>query len=139
MPVFGPHNPFKPPAFLRNFELRYIDGSAPGSGAKRGYLRCWVRHLAPNDQNGIVPLLALADVLPPAASIRRKGKFVNSSVTWICNFLRADAPTRDGWYQIEMDLSSDADGYSSQVMRMWTTEGEQVVDGMQSVIVFPVA
>ncbi|NRB36814.1 MAG: thioesterase family protein [Rhodobacteraceae bacterium] len=135
--AFGRNSPFRPPAFLENFELRFLDGAPPFSGAKRGMLRGWTRHRAEDARRGIVPFLCLADVLPPAGMIKRTGPVVNSSVTWICNILRPEVETEDGWYHVEMDLSAEHQGYSSQVMRIWDREGRLVSDGMQSVVIFP--
>lgn len=137
--AFAPGGPFRPPRFIRNFDLRFLDGAPPFSGARKGQLRGWVRHRADTARTGMAPFLCLADVLPPAAMVTRRAPCMNSSVTWICNILRPEVDTRDGWYHVETDLSADGRGYSSQVMRIWDSEGRLVSDGMQSVILFPVA
>jgi acyl-CoA thioesterase len=124
------------PKFHHNFELLLIEGDRPMSGSDRGYIRAWARHRDPASHNGIVPLLCLADILPPAVFPLFKRLGANSSMTWICNFLD-DAPhTKDGWWQVETSLTAARDGYSSQVMRMWNSDGQLVVDGMQSVVIF---
>jgi acyl-CoA thioesterase len=124
------------PSFLQNFDIRPIAGSAPFSGAEHGYLRAWVRHRNTADQTGVVPLLCLADVLPPAAMTMLKTPAMNSSVTWLFNLLDAHAVTQEGWYMVETELTAASEGYSSQVMRIWTTQGKLVSDGMQSVVLF---
>lgn len=123
-------------SFFNNFELCPIEGAPLFSGADRGYLRVWARHTDPAMRAGMVGLLAIADLLPPAAfpMLRRPGP--NSSVNWISNVMAEHPQTRDGWWMMETDLSAGADGYSSQVMRMWNTDGELVMDGMQSVLIF---
>ncbi len=123
------------PAFIRNFEVTLIEGGRPLSGAERGYIRCWARHRDPASHGTEAGLLCLADILPPAAFPVMTQLGPVSSMTWICNILR-DPATDDGWYQVEADLTAALDGYSSQVMRMWNSRGELVVEGMQSITLF---
>ena len=124
------------PGFHRNFDMRLIEGDRPFSGSARGYMRGWVRHRNPASRTGIESLMCLADILPPAVMPMFPRLGTNSSVTWICNFLDADPQTDDGWWQAETRLTAARDGYSSQVMRMWDTEGRLVIEGMQSVLIF---
>jgi hypothetical protein len=81
-------------------------------------------------------LIGIADVLPPAVFPMCRKPGPNSSVTWICNLLSGTPGTRDGWWMLETDLTAARDGFSSQVMRGWNTDGELVIDGMQSVVIF---
>lgn len=135
-PFFPPGMTRAPVRFFDNFEVRLIEGARPFSGASRGYMRVWARHRDPAARKGIVPLLCIADLLPPAAFPMLSTIGPNSSMTWICNFPGGEMQTRDGWFMIETDLTTAQAGYSSQVMRAWTTEGTLVVEGMQSVIIF---
>ncbi len=135
-PFFPPGMTRSPVKFFDNFEVRLIDGARPFSGASRGYVRVWARHKDPAARSGIVPLLCIADILPPAAFPMLSTIGPNSSMTWICNFPGGEQPTEDGWFMIETSLTTAQAGYSSQVMRAWTTEGTLVVEGMQSVIIF---
>ena len=123
------------PGFTRNFEIRLIEGSRPLTGGSSRKLRCWARHTDEASRNGEAALLCLADILPPAALPVMTEMGPVSSMTWICNFLR-EGRTRDGWYQVESDLTAALDGYSSQVMRIWNTDGELIVEGMQSIAIF---
>lgn len=123
-------------SFFNNFELCPVEGAPLFSGADRGYLRVWARHKEPVMREGMVGLISIADLLPPAAFPMLRIPGPNSSVNWIANVMSARPQTRDGWWMIETDLSAGADGYSSQVMRMWNTDGELVMDGMQSVLIF---
>ena len=134
---FFPKNmPKLPIGFFNNFEVRLIDGHRPFMGGDRGYMRVWARHRDTGVHGSPEGLLSIADVLPPAAFSLCTKMGPNSSVNWICNVLREDLTTKDGWWMIESNLSAGHDGYSSQVMRMWNSEGELVVDGMQSVVIF---
>jgi len=124
------------PGFHKNFDIRLIEGDRPMSGSNRPYIRAWARHKDPASQSGIVSLLCLADILPPAVFPMFPRPGPNSSMSWICNFL-TDAPqTKDGWWHVETSSVTAHGGYSSQVMRMWNSEGELMVEGMQSVVVF---
>lgn len=124
------------PKFHHQFDIRLIEGDRPLSGSNRAYIRGWARHQDPQARSGSVPLLCIADALPPAVFplFRRLGP--NSSMNWICNFLDDDPQTEDGWWQVETQAVAARGGYSSQVMRMWNTDGKLVVEGMQSVVVF---
>ena len=128
--------PKLPIGFFNNFEVRLIEGHRPFMGGDRGYVRVWARHRDEAIRGTPEGLLSIADVLPPAAFSLCKKMGPNSSVNWICNVLSEDLTTKDGWWMIESALSAGHDGYSSQVMRMWNSEGELVVDGMQSVVIF---
>ena len=132
---FHPEDSVFVPGFTRNFDIRLIEGSRPMTGGTSRKLRCWARHKDEASREGEAALLCLADILPPAALTVMTKMGPVSSMTWICNFLR-DSKTRDGWYQVEADLTAALDGYSSQVMRIWNTDGELIVEGMQSITIF---
>lgn len=134
---FFPENmPKLPIGFFNNFDVRLIEGHRPFMGADRGYTRVWARHRDANLHGTPEGLISIADVLPPAAFALSTKMGPNSSVNWICNVLSEDLSTEDGWWMIESNLTAGHDGYSSQVMRMWNTRRELVVDGMQSVVIF---
>jgi acyl-CoA thioesterase len=135
-PFFPPQMTRVPARFFENFEVKLIDGHRPFAGADRGYVRVWARHRDPGMWASPEGLLSIADMLPPAVFAKCSKIGPNSSVNWICNVLSEDMQTEDGWWMIESDLSAGHDGYSSQVMRMWNSKGELVVDGMQSVVIF---
>ncbi len=124
------------PRFQTNFETRLIAGDRPMARADHGYTRNWARHRDPASRTGSASLLCLADILPPAVYPMMTQMGRNSSMTWICNFLDDDLSTEDGWWHAETDLSGARDGYSSQVMRVWSSDGRLVIDGMQAVAIF---
>ncbi|MFK7754957.1 MAG: thioesterase family protein [Sedimentitalea sp.] len=124
------------PKFQQNFEVRLIEGGRPLSGSTRAYLRAWIRHRDPSAHTGVLALMCLADGLPPAVFPMFPKLGPNSSVNWMCNFLSETPETEDGWWQMETSAERAQNGYSSQVMRMWNSRGELVVEGMQSVLVF---
>ena len=124
------------PAFFNRFETKLIEGSRPMSGADKGYIRTWSRHADPASREGIASLLTLGDVLPPSASPLFKQMGAISSINWIFTVLTDEPKTKDGWWHVETDLTAAAGGYSSQVMRIWNTEGQLVAEGMQCVAIF---
>lgn len=124
------------PAFFHRFETKLIAGGRPMSGAKEGYIRTWSRHKDEGSRDGIASLLCLGDVLPPAALPMFTKMGAVSSITWMFNVLTDTPQTEDGWWHVETKLTAGSSGYSSQVMRIWNSAGELVVDGMQSVALF---
>ncbi len=125
-----------PAAFFNNFEVRMIEGHRPFAGAERGHVRIWARHKDPESWDTPEGLMCLGDVLPPAIFVKATKPGPNSSMNWMYNVVREDTSTRDGWYMLETDLSAAQNGYSSQVMRIWNSDGELIVDGMQAVVTF---
>lgn len=123
------------PSFFHNFDTRLIAGGRPMQG-EEGYIRTWSRHKDPASRNGIESLLCIGDVLPPAAMPLMRKFAPVSSMSWIFNVL-VDAPkTEDGWWHVESRLTAARGGYSSQVMRIWNTNGQLVVEGLQSIAIF---
>jgi len=142
-PAPGDCEPFTPkgaegfvPAFFNRFDTRLIAGSRPMSGAREGYIRVWSRHADIHSRKGIASLLTLGDVLPPSAAPLFKQLGAISSVNWIFTVLTNDPQTEDGWWHVETKLTATAGGYSSQVMRIWNTEGKLIAEGMQCVAIF---
>lgn len=122
------------PQFItRNFELRRAQPKGGDHGAS---VRRWTRLAGPHDLDPVSTLVLMGDVNPPGAmrAMQRRGPI--SSVNWSFNVLDAASRSRDGWYLAE-NTSQHADaGYSSERLRMWDTEGRQVLDGIQCVAVF---
>lgn len=135
-PLMVPEGVRAPAAFLDNFDVRLIAGHRPFSGAERGHARIWARHRDQASWGTPEGLICLGDVLPPAVFVKATKPGPNSSMTWMYNVVREDTSTQDGWYMLETDLSAAADGYSSQVMRIWNSDGDLLVDGMQAVVTF---
>jgi len=122
------------PAFVaKNFELRH----GQPRGADRGAtVRRWARLTEAHDLDPVSKLVLMGDVMPPGAmrAMQRVGPI--SSINWSFNVLDPQSRSREGWYLAE-NTSQHADaGYSSERLRMWDTEGRQVLDGMQCVAVF---
>ena len=123
------------PQFFHNFDTRLIAGARPMMGDE-GYIRTWSRHKDAASRDGIESLLCLGDVLPPAAMPLLRSFAPVSSMSWMFNLLTDTPQTEDGWWHVEARLTAAKGGYSSQVMRIWNTDGEMVVEGMQSIAIF---
>jgi len=124
------------PQFFHNFDTRLIAGGRPLSGKDEGYIRTWSRHHDAASRDGMGSLLCISDVLPPAAIPMFKKMGPISSVNFTLNILVDTPETEDGWWQVETRQSAATGGYSSQIMRIWNTDGVLVAEGMQCVAVF---
>lgn len=121
------------PAFIRQMELRRC---VPRPAPHPGTLRRWVRL---NDRAGLDPfgeLVGIGDTLPPGSlrATERPGPI--SSINWSFTLL-TDAPqTRDGWWLLETASNGMAHGFSSETLRLWNTDGVELMRGLQSVALF---
>lgn len=124
------------PKFVLNFDTRLVDGHRSVSGATEGYVRVVSRHRDVESRTGVESLVALADVLPPAALCMSSTMAPVSSITWMMNMLTDQPVTDDGWWQVEARLTKASNGYSSQQMKVWSLDGTPVAEGMQCVAQF---
>ncbi len=118
------------PEFVQGMEIRR---ATPPDGI--GFRR-WIRL---RDRGGIDPhaeLIAIGDALPPGSmrAMERRGPI--SSINWSLTVLGETITTRDGWWLLESASNHMADGFSSETLRMWNTDGTEVMRGLQSVAIF---
>ncbi|MEL6878677.1 MAG: thioesterase family protein [Pseudomonadota bacterium] len=122
------------PAFIEsNFDIRFGQAKNEDHGAT---IRRWARLTEDHDLDTISQLVLMGDVMPPGAMriMQRRGPI--SSINWSFNVLEPEASSKDGWFLAE-NASQHADsGYSSERLRMWNSEGRQMLDGLQCVAVF---
>lgn len=122
------------PSFIQNnFEIRHAQDKDADRGAT---IRRWARLTEENALDPVSRLVLMGDVMPPGALriMRRMGPI--SSINWSFNVLDPYTRSQDGWYLAE-NASQHADhGLSSERLRMWDSEGRQVLDGLQCVAVF---
>ncbi|GMN02122.1 acyl-CoA thioesterase [Erythrobacter sp. MTPC3] len=122
------------PAFIQNnFEIRFGQAKDEDRGA---CIRRWARLTEDHDLDPVSKLVLMGDVMPPGAMriMQRPGPI--SSINWSFNVLDPHTVSEDGWYLSE-NASQHADsGYSSERLRMWDSNGRQVLDGLQCVAVF---
>ena len=123
------------PAFTQHFEPRLAKGARPITGSSEYDHYIWVRHRNETPPSSTA-LLALADMPPPAMLPMFTEFKPISSINWHLNFL-VDAPTTtDGWWLMQSCAEHAVDGYSSQNMYVWNTDGVAVIAGRQSVVIF---
>lgn len=122
------------PSFIaKNFELRHAQAKDEERGAK---IRRWARLSDDHDLDTVSQLVLMGDVMPPGAMriMQRMGPI--SSINWSFNVLEPDADSKDGWYLTENASQHAEAGYSSERLRMWNSEGRQMLDGLQCVAIF---
>lgn len=134
-PPFFPPDMRIGPSFAHHFENKLAKGARPISGLKEHDHYIWVRH-RDEKAEGIVALLALADMPPPAVLPMFPEPAPISSMTWLVNLLTDKPQTRDGWWLLQSRAEQASQGYSSQDMLVWNRDGELVITGRQSVAVF---
>mgnify|MGYP003700319829 CR=1 FL=1 len=127
--------PDRRPAFTKHFDTRLAKGAMPISGSDEHEFYLWVRHEDPRAE-GIVALLALADMPPPAVLPMFREFAPISSMTWMVNVLNANPVSKDGWWLLQSRGENASEGYSSQDMLVWNSDGELVIAGRQSVAIF---
>ena len=121
------------PAFTGRMDMRRAD--LPG-GSPRGTIRRWVRLRDRSGLDPIAELVGIGDALPPgsARAMERIGPI--SSITWALTILGDVPPTREGWWLLETRSNHMGEGFSSETLRLWNSEGVEVMRGLQSVAVF---
>lgn len=122
-----------PQYFTQNLEIRRAqDEKGPGVPV----VRRWVRLKERDGLDPVIQALVLGDALPPGSmrAMRRQGPL--SSINWSFNLLDPQAKTRDGWFLAEAASDHADHGYSSERLRLWNADGEQVLAGMQAAAIF---
>lgn len=124
------------PHFMDHFEGRLAGGARPCTPAAAPAMHVWLRHRDAGDDSLAVRLLALADALPPAATVCFERWRPVSTMTWSVELL-SDAPsTRAGWWLLDCRAETAAQGYSVQHTTLWNREGQAMLLAMQHVAVF---
>ena len=121
------------PGFTERMELHF---AGPPETARHPVVRRWVRLRDREALDPMAELIAIGDALPPGAirAMERRGPL--SSINWSLTVLGSDFATRDGWWLLETASNHMADGFSSETLRLWNTEGVEVMRGLQSVAIF---
>ncbi len=122
-------------SFLYNFERRLVSGPAILSGSKNPDMLLWTRHVDPDARQGLGPLIVLGDA-PPAALCALTDIQALSSMNWNVNMLSDDVSTDDGWWLVRSATHFIRDGYSSQLIQIWNSDGRRIMDSMQHQAVF---
>lgn len=119
--------------FIKRMEIRRAD---PGESAGRAAWRRWVRLREPEGLDQVAEMIAIGDTLPPGSMRATERRGPISSINWSLTMLGERAETRDGWWLLETASNHMADGFSSETLRMWNSDGVEVMRGLQSVAVF---
>ena len=126
---------FQGPVFTQNFECLLAKGARPVSRSEEPEHFIWARYKEPTPDSTLA-LLGIADMPPPAVLPMFQEFAPVSSMTWMLNFLIDQPTTRDGWWLMRTDAEHARDGYSSQDMSVYNTDGDLVITGRQSVAIF---
>lgn len=118
--------------FLKNFDIR----NAEPTEARAGVVRRWVRLKARESLDPLAEMALIGDALPPGSlrAMERQGPI--SSINWSFSLLGDTPVTHDGWWLLETASNHMADGFSSETLRMWNTDGVEVMRGLQTVAIF---
>jgi acyl-CoA thioesterase len=128
-----PGPPADKPHFVQNYEIRRAqDVSGPGEPL----MRRWSRLKEDPGLDPIGELIVMGDALPPSAIrvMQRQGPL--SSINWSFNVLTPNPTTRDRFYLAEAAAQWADDGFSSERLRLYNSEGEQMLDGIQCAALF---
>lgn len=124
------------PNFLTNFDRRIVSGPGFFERSDNPDIMIWARMKDETCwQDGLLPLIVLADA-PPAAFAALSGVRALSSMNWNINFLTDDFTTEDGWWLFRSATRFIRDGYSSQLIQAWNSEGRRVMDSLQHIAIF---
>lgn len=124
------------PNFLVNFDRRWVSGPQFFQQSDDPDMLIWTRMTDPESwDKGLMPLVVLADT-PPAAFGALSGVRALSSMNWNINFLTDDFTTEDGWWLMRSATRFIRDGYSSQLIQVWNSEGRRVMDSAQHIAIF---
>jgi acyl-CoA hydrolase len=126
------------PRFTQHFEYRVTPGQQLFSGAARGQISGYVRHIegGPVDAAG---MLGLIDAWPPAFMPALLRPAVASTVTWMVDFtteLPAHGAETSSFHRYEAELLAGDAGYASCDARLWSDTGELVAISRQLVAEF---
>lgn len=123
------------PAFLENFERRLVSGPHLMAGSDNPDMLLWTRHTDPDARDGLIPLIVLGDA-PPAPLAALTQLQALSSMNWNINMLSDDLSTEDGWWLVRSSTQFIRDGYSSEYIEIWNSEGRRVMDATQMIAIF---
>ena len=129
-----PHKTYLP-AFANHFHIHRVGGVPLFSGADQGEIVVFVKH-RDSAAKGNAALIALADMPPPSIYAMLSKPAPNSSMNWALNFLQEKAESKDGWWLIRSRTERGAQGYASQDMTVWNSDGLPVISSRQAVAVF---
>ncbi|MDB5967949.1 MAG: Acyl-CoA thioesterase [Hydrocarboniphaga sp.] len=135
-PLVLPFIPGITPAFLQHFDMRWLRGNLPFTGAARAEAVIEVSFKQAGTMSEL-HLPSLADAIPPLAITLLKKPAPASSMTWMLELLaeRYDHLPLQGW-RVDAEVLSAADGYTSQTAMIWAPDGSPAMLSRQNMVVF---
>ena len=124
------------PHFTQHFDMLLAAGSPPMSGSNEAETAFWLKAKAGDYSALDVGLLALSDTPPPAALSLYDQFTPLSTMTWAIDIMSTDLASPDGWYLAQLKATTVADGYSTQSMGLWTSNGRPILASQQCVALF---
>ena len=124
-------------SLMNNPTLAQVVASLSGDPLTSGpaEFMMWARLREADGADPLVSLLALADVLPPAAMPVFPDFGPISTLSWSFDLDRLpDDPA--AWYLCRATSESSGEGYSRQAMDLWDSAGRRVLAGRQTVAIF---
>ena len=122
------------PTFAANYDIRHVSGGLPFGGGPPEFVM-WARMRDAEGADPLISLLALADVLPPASMPVFPEFGVISTLSWSFDLDRLPEDA-GAWYLCSARAESTADGYSRQAMDVWSSSGQRILSGRQTVAIF---
>jgi acyl-CoA thioesterase len=122
-----PYVPGMMAEFFVHFDLRYVGGAIPMSGAPEPDFGGWMRFAEPPQRFGDRELMALADAWPPSISPMLERPAALSSLAWTFEPVawpdpgEPDAP--DAFWQYDVRTLAAGDGYAHSRARIWDAQG----------------
>lgn len=135
-PILLPNLPGITPVFLQHFEMRWLRGGLPFSGASRAEAVIEVGMKGSGNVTEL-HLPSIADSIPPLAIALLKKPAPASSMTWMLEFLadRYDHQPLHGW-RFDAEVLSAGSGYTSQTAMIWAPDGSPAMLSRQNMVVF---
>ena len=124
------------PNFMNHFEGRLAAGARPGTPTARPEMLVWLRHRDGDTDGGLASLLALADALPPAATILFPEPAPISTMTWSIDMLDAVPTSAKGWWLVQCAAETARQGYSAQSTLIWNSDGRPILAARQTIAIF---
>ena len=121
--------------FLQHLDARLAGGNRPFSGGKPD-VTAWVRHRDTDAPSSLTSLIALADAPPPSALMIAKAPGQISTMTWSIDVLSTNLHTSDDWWLVRASAEMVANGYSSQMMTLWSSSGTPILSSRQNLALF---
>lgn len=126
------------PAFTQFFELRYVHGSLPFSGADRPIMGGWIRLCEPSSQ-AMPQLAALLDAWAPAVlpMYRKPGGAATVDLSYqILDPLRIREASPDAHYLYFAESRFVHEGYAEELATLWDESGHPLAVVRQNVVLF---